>query len=163
MRIAIFPGSFDPITNGHLDIIHRAAALYDALVVAISVNPNKGGGSPMERRTDMVRQVVGGLDNVQVEHFSGLLVAYAAKRGAQVIVRGLRAANDFEYEFQMAQLNRGLESTVETLFMMTSPQYAYISSSSVREIAALGGDIGPLVPPVLRTQIERAYGPCRKA
>ncbi len=159
MRIAVFPGSFDPLTNGHLDIVHRASLLFDELVVAVLVNPNKRETFTPSARVEMIRRVTGDLPNVRVEQFSGLLVRYAVQVGAQVVVRGLRAANDFEYEFQMAQLNRGMDSTVETLFMMTSPQHAYISSSSVREIAALGGDITPLVPEALRSEI---YAACQQ-
>ena len=158
MRSAIFPGSFDPFTNGHLDIARRASRLFDQLTVAVLVHPGKPGCLPLAARADMIRRVTADLPNVSVERFSGLLVRYAMSRGAQVIVRGLRAANDFEYEFQMAQLNRCMESAVETLFIMTSPQYAYISSSGVREIAALGGDISPLVPDALRAEI---YAACR--
>ena len=156
MAIAIFPGSFDPVTNGHLDIIRRAAALFDELVVAVLDNPNKKGRFPPEARVDMLRRVTTAWPNVRAERFSGLLVKYAQRCGARVIVRGLRAANDFEYEFQMAQLNRGMSEAVETLFMMTAPQYAYVSSSGVREIAALGGDITPLVPGALLREIREA-------
>lgn len=159
MRMAIFPGSFDPFTNGHLDIARRASRLFDQLVIAVLINPNKRECLAPAARADMIRRVTTDLPNVRVEQFSGLLVRYAASCGAQAIVRGLRAANDFEYEFQMAQLNRGMDSAVETLFIMTAPQYAYVSSSSVREIAALGGDITPLVPEALRAEIYAACQP----
>jgi len=159
MRIAIFPGSFDPFTNGHLDIARRASRLFDRLVIAVLVHPGKPGCLPLSARADMIRRVTADLPNVGVEQFSGLLARFAVSRGAQVIVRGLRAANDFGYEFQMAQLNRCMDGAVETLFIMTAPQFAYISSSSVREIAALGGDISQLVPHVLQAEIYAACQP----
>ncbi len=146
MRSGIFPGSFDPITLGHLDIIRRAAPLFDELIVAVAVNPAKNATFSVDQRMDMIQAVTRDLPNVKVAHFTGLLMDYASRQNAQAVVRGLRAVSDFEYEFQMAQLNRQLNPHVETLFMMTAPQYAYISASMAREIAALGGDITALVP-----------------
>ncbi|MCL2544782.1 MAG: pantetheine-phosphate adenylyltransferase [Clostridia bacterium] len=161
MRVAVFPGSFDPITNGHLDIIRRASRLFDQLVVAVLVHPTKPGRLPLCARADMIRRAASDLPNVRVEQFSGLLAAYAVSRGAQAVIRGLRSAADFAYEAPMAWLNGSLEGGVETLFMLTSPQYAYISSSAVREIAALGGDISKLVPDALRAEIRAAYKPAK--
>jgi len=159
MRIAVFPGSFDPMTNGHLDIVRRASRLFDQLVVAVLVHPTKPGCLPLSTRVDMIRRVTGDLANVRVAQFSGLLAAYAASCGAQAVIRGLRSAADFAYEAPMAWLNRHLESEVETLFMPTSVQYAHISSSAVREIAALGGDISGLVPEALQAEIYAACKP----
>lgn len=158
MRRAIFPGSFDPITFGHIDIIQRAAPLFDELIVAVLVNPDKHAAFSTERREELIRQVLPPL-NVRVTHFDGLLMDYAAVCKAQAVVRGLRAVSDFEYEFQMAQLNRQLNPTVETLFMMTAPQFAYISSSMVRQIATLGGDISALVPAGIIPAVQAA---CRR-
>ncbi len=159
MRTAIFPGSFDPVTNGHLDVIRRAAPLFDALVVAVLVNADKRGSFPVQQREEMLRRVTADLPNVRVENFSGLLVAFAGRCGAQVILRGLRGVEDFGYEGQMAQLNRGMSPGVQTLFMLTAPEYAHISSSRVREIAVLGGDIAPLVPVALRAEISATLRP----
>ena len=159
MRIAIFPGSFDPVTNGHLDIIRRASRLFDRLLVAVLRHPTKPGLLPLETRAAMIRQVTEDLPNVAVEQFSGLLAAYAVSQGAQTIIRGLRSAADFAYDAPMAWLNSGLAQDVETLFMLASPQHAYITSSGVREIAALGGDISRLAPQALQHQIYVASKP----
>lgn len=161
MRIAVFPGSFDPMTNGHLDIVRRASRLYDRLLVAVLVHPEKPGRLPLTDRADMIRRVTADLPNVGVEQFSGLLATYAASRGAQTVIRGLRSAADFAYEAPMAWLNGTLEGGVETLFMLTAPQYAHISSSAVREIAALGGDISRLVPEALWAEVCAAYQPAK--
>lgn len=160
MKTAIYPGSFDPITRGHMDIIERAARLCDTLEVVVMHNVHKQGTFTVEERLDMIRTACAHVPNAHVSVFEGLLVDCARAFGADAVVRGLRAANDFEYEFQMAQLNRSLCEQVETLFMMTSPQYAYISSSAVREIASFGGDVSTLVPaPVLPLVLAR----CKKA
>ena len=142
---AIYPGTFDPITHGHSDLIQRAARLFDHVIVAIAANPTKKPFFPLEKRIALARAVLKDLDNVEVCGFDTLLVHYAAERNAQIIVRGLRAVSDFEYEFQLASMNRRLAPKVETLFLTPAEQYAYISSSLVREIAALGGDISAFV------------------
>ena len=151
---AIYPGSFDPITNGHLDIIERSARLFDRVVVAILENPEKLPLIPLQKRAELIKMSVEGLSNVSVETFGGLLVEYARSRRARVIVRGLRAISDFEYEFQMALMNRRLDQDVETVFMMPAEAWSYLSSRLVKEVAALGGDITGLVPP----HVARAVG-----
>lgn len=154
MNIALYPGSFDPITLGHLDIITRAAQLYDEVIVAVLRNVHKSGAFDEDERLAMIKEACKDLPNVRTDVFGGLLVQYAQKSGVRTVIRGLRAANDFEYEFQMAQLNRKLCAQVETLFMMTAPEYAYISSGSVREIAYFGGDVSAMVPACILPNIQ---------
>lgn len=146
MKIAIYPGSFDPVTNGHLDIIKRSAAIFDKLIVAASINSSKKPLFTVEERMDLIRRVTADIPNVEVATFTGLLADYAAERGASVIVKGLRAITDFEYEFQMALLNKSLNAETETLFMATSQNYSFLSSSIVKEIGTLGGNLEGLVP-----------------
>lgn len=147
-NIVVYPGSFDPITNGHVDLVRRALRIFDRLIVAIAMNPDKDSFLfTVEERLEMVREVFRGLGKrVRTDSFEGLLVNYAEKIGAQVIIRGLRAVSDFEYEFQMTTMNRGLKPKVETLFMMTGESYFYISSRLVKEVVSLGGDVSELVP-----------------
>ncbi|MDR3050801.1 MAG: pantetheine-phosphate adenylyltransferase [Oscillospiraceae bacterium] len=159
MRLAIFPGSFDPITNGHLDIIRRAAPLFDQLTVVVLVNPDKRAVFPLERRLAFIRETVANLSNVNTAHFEGLLADYARASGARVVVRGLRTEADFLYEFQMAQINRQFNPAMETLCLMTAPQHAFISSGMVRQIAALGGDIAALVPPAIAADVAALCRP----
>jgi pantetheine-phosphate adenylyltransferase len=152
---ALCPGTFDPVTNGHLDIVRRAAALFDRVVVAVIENPSKEPLFPTEERVAMLEEAVADLENVEVDSFSGLLVDYAGRKGIGIIVKGLRAVTDFDYELQMAQMNRQL-SGVETSFVPTSPNWSYLSSSLVKEIARYGGDVSGLVPDhVLRRLKER--------
>jgi pantetheine-phosphate adenylyltransferase len=143
---AIYPGSFDPVTNGHLDLIERASGLFDRLVVAILLNPEKDPLFSVEERVEMLRQVVGHLPNVEIDTFEGLLVDYARRQGARVLLRGIRAVSDYEYELQMALMNRNLEPEIETVFMLPSEAYSYLSSRLVKEVARLGGSIKGLVP-----------------
>lgn len=145
--IAVVPGSFDPITAGHIDIINRAAKLYDKVIVGVVVNPSKTPLFSLEERVKMVIEALNNKDKIEVDSFNGLLVDFVRMHGARVIIRGLRAVSDFEHEFQMAQLNRRLCPDVETVFVMASPEYAYLSSSVVKEIARYGGNIDGLVPP----------------
>ncbi len=145
MRRAVCPGSFDPVTNGHVDVIARAAALYDELVVAVLVNPGKAGLFSVDERMELLREAVADLPNVVVDSFSGLLVDYCRSHDLPVVVKGLRAVGDFEYELQMAQMNRELAG-VETLFVPTAPQVGHLSSSLVKQIAGFGGDVSRLVP-----------------
>ena len=153
-KTAVYPGSFDPITNGHLDIIKRAARIFDKLYVSILVNSSKTPAFDLEERIAMIKKVTEQYDNVVVDSFSGLLVNYLKEKDADVIVRGLRAVSDFEYDFQMALMNHKLEKSIETLFMMTSGKYSYLSSSIVKEIARHGGNLQDLVPDVLIEQIS---------
>lgn len=145
-RLAIYPGSFDPLTLGHLDLIERAAGLFDQVVVAVGVNSSKRPLLSPEQRARAIEESVVGLPNVEVDTFHGLLAAYSESRGASAIVRGLRATADFEYEFQMATVNRKLSPSIETVFLMTKWEHSYLSSSIVKEIAVLGGDYSSLVP-----------------
>jgi pantetheine-phosphate adenylyltransferase len=149
-RIAIYPGTFDPITLGHLDVIRRAAKIFDKLIVAVAETGKKKTWFAIEDRVRLVRAATRGLKNVAVERFSGLLMTYVRSRGSRVVVRGLRAFTDFEYEFQMALTNRKIAPDVETVFLMTSESHSYISSTMVREVAELGGDTSSLVPAVVQ-------------
>lgn len=157
MRVAICPGSFDPITNGHLDIIRRAAKLFDHVVVAVLQNSSKKCVFSVEERVDMIRDCITDLDNVSASSFDGLLVEYAKKTGATAIVKGLRAVSDFDYEFQMALFNKEINAEVETIFLTTSPEHMYLSSSVVREMAAHGGDMSRFVPACVKERIIAKY------
>lgn len=153
MRTAIYPGSFDPVTLGHWDIIQRAEKLVDHLVVAVLHNPAKAPAFGVEHRVAMLRELVGDRPGIEIVSFHGLLVDFARSRGAQFIVRGVRAFSDFEYEFQMALMNRKLAPELETVFLMPKENYSAVSSRLVREIGSMGGDLTELVPEVLRDQI----------
>ncbi|MGH4122315.1 MAG: pantetheine-phosphate adenylyltransferase [Clostridium sp.] len=155
MKKAICPGSFDPITNGHLDIIERAARVFDELIVGVLVNPEKKNLFSVDERVDQIKSLVKDLPNVRVKKFSGLLVDLMNKEQAGVIVKGLRAFSDFEYEFQMASMNNKLDPTKETMFMMTKAEYCYLSSSSVKQVAMFGGCIKGLVPDQIIPDIMR--------
>lgn len=146
-RIAIYPGSFDPITNGHLDVIERATRLFDQIIVAIAENESKEPLFTLKEREQMAAAAIHRWKNVSVDHFPGLLVDYAAKRKACAIVRGLRAVSDFEFEFQMALMNRNLNPDIETIFLMPKDEYSYLSSRIIKEIVRLGGNIDGFVPP----------------
>ncbi len=157
MRAAVYPGSFDPITNGHLDVIKRSAGLFDLLIVAVAKNYSKKPAFSVEERIDMIKKVTHDIPNVVVDHFEGLLVEYAASKNAGVIIKGLRAVSDFEYEFQMALMNKKLKPDIETLFIMTDHKYSYLSSSMVKEVASLGGSIEGLVPDEIIFDIINKY------
>lgn len=152
--IAIYPGSFDPITNGHLDLIERAARLFEKLTVAILRNESKPPLFSVEERIEMLREVISGYPNVEVDSFHGLLVDYAARRNATVIIRGIRAISDYEYELQMALMNRRLAPGIETVFLMASEAYSFISSRLVKEVFGLGGSISGLVPPPVELRLR---------
>jgi pantetheine-phosphate adenylyltransferase len=157
-RIAVYPGSFDPVTLGHLDIIQRAANHFDKLIVAVLNNTRKNPLFTVEERTSLLKQVTHALPNVEIDHFDDLLINYMRSRGASVIVRGLRAVSDFEYELQMASTNRKLDDDVDTFFMMTNPQYSFLSSSIVKEVARFHGDVGDLVPPEVERALRAKFG-----
>ena len=154
--IAVYPGTFDPITNGHVDIARRALELFDKLVIAVAINVRKTPLFTTEERAEMIRASLGAeAARVEVDSFSGLLVDYARRRQARVVIRGLRAIADFEYEFQFAHMNRHLAPDVETIFLMTSDESFYVSSSLVKEVAAMGGDIGKIVPPAVVEALKK--------
>lgn len=146
MKIAIYPGSFDPVTKGHLDIIERSAKMVDILIVAVLNNNSKSPLFSVEERVNMLKEVTKNVDNVRVDSFSGLLVDFAKETNATIIIRGLRAVTDFEYELQMSQTNRIMDNGIDTVFLTTSLEYAYLSSSIVKEVAVCGGDISKFVP-----------------
>ena len=146
MRRVIYPGSFDPITNGHLDVINRAATLFDEVVVAVAFNDQKQGLFSAEERLALIREVSSTMPNIRIAQFDGLLMDFAKKEQATAVVRGLRAVSDFEFEFQMALMNRKLEPQIETIFLMPAEKYTYLSSRIVKEIARLGGDVSAFVP-----------------
>jgi pantetheine-phosphate adenylyltransferase len=154
-RLAIFPGSFDPLTNGHVDIILRCAHLFERVVVAVLVNAEKQALFSSDERVGMIREVFREYPNVEADTFGGLLVEYARQRRASAIVRGLRAVSDFEYEFQMALMNRHLEPSLETVFMMPAEQYTYLSSRLIKEVFQLGGDVRGLVPAIVEQRMRR--------
>ncbi|EHO2804783.1 pantetheine-phosphate adenylyltransferase [Listeria monocytogenes] len=156
-KIAVIPGTFDPITNGHLDIIERAAKIFDVLYVSVLNNSSKKPLFTIEERMEMIRQVTAHLPNVQVESASGLTVDYAATRGATAIVRGLREVSDFEYEMQIASMNRTLNADIETFFVMTNTKYSFLSSSMVKEVAQYQGDISELVPEIVNEQVQAKF------
>ncbi len=154
MKTAIYPGSFDPVTNGHIDILERALSLFDKVIITVANNSTKNPLFTEEERVALLRESTKKFKNVEVDAFHGLLVDYVRKRGAVAIVRGLRAVTDFEYELQMALMNRKLNQRVETIFLMPNEKYTYLSSNFVREIARLGGDVDSFVPPCVRKALK---------
>ena len=154
-RLAVFPGSFDPLTNGHVDIILRSARLFERIVVAVLVNQDKKALFTPDERVGMIREVFREYSNVEADSFDGLLVEYARRRRASAIIRGIRAVSDYEYEFQMALMNRHLEPMLETVFMMPAEQYTYLSSRLTKEVFSLGGNVSGLVPPAVEVWMRR--------
>src|SRR5438046_7733402 len=159
MRRAIYPGSFDPVTNGHLDVVERARKLFDEVIVAVAHNDEKQPLFPLPERLDLLQQTVGKMENVRIAQFHGLLVDFAAAQETSAVIRGLRAVSDFEFEFQMALMNRKLESSVETIFLMPKEEYTYLSSRLVKEIARLGGDVSKFVPDLVAKALRKKFAP----
>ena len=159
MRRAIYPGSFDPVTNGHVDVVERARKLFDEVIVAVAHNDEKQPLFPLPERLDLLQQTVGKMENVRIAQFHGLLVNFAAAQEASAVIRGLRAVSDFEFEFQMALMNRKLESSVETIFLMPKEEYTYLSSRLVKEIARLGGDVSKFVPDLVAKALRKKFAP----
>src|SRR5437667_6147010 len=157
MRRAVYPGSFDPVTNGHLDVIERARKLFDEVIVAVAHNDEKQALFSLEERLELLKTSIGNIDNVRIAQFDGLLVEFAAAQRARAVVRGLRAVSDFEFEFQMALMNRKLNSDVETIFLMPKEEYTYLSSRLVKEIARLGGDVSSFVPACVVNALSRKF------
>ena len=157
-RIAVYPGTFDPITNGHLDLVERAAPLFERLVVGVAESPSKRPALPLELRVELAREVLGRFENVEVRGFDSLLAHFVSDVGAGVLLRGLRAVSDFEYEFQLASMNRHLIPDVETLFLTPAEQYGFISSSLVREVSRLGGDVSGFVPAAVARALRAERG-----
>jgi pantetheine-phosphate adenylyltransferase len=158
MRRAIYPGSFDPVTNGHLDVIERGRKLFDEIIVAVAYNEEKRALFSLEERLQLLDQSIGKIDNVRIAQFDGLLVDFAVAQQANAVIRGLRAVSDFEFEFQMALMNRKLEAAVETIFLMPKEEYTYLSSRIIKEIARLGGDVSSFVPPAVVEALRRKFG-----
>lgn len=157
MTIAIYPGSFDPITNGHIDILKSGAEIFDKVIIAVSYNVNKKGFLPVDVRTNLISEAVKDIPNIEVDSFEGLTVEYAKKRGASVLLRGLRTSFDFEYEMQLSQTNQALYDKIKTVFLITKPEYNFISSSCVREILVNKGDIKSFVPEVVYRYLMQNY------
>jgi len=157
-KIAVYPGSFDPITYGHLDIINRGLRIFDSVIVAVARNSSKNSLFTIEERVELISNVLNGNHRAKVDTFGGLLIDYLLSQQATVIIRGLRAVSDFEYEFQIAQMNRSISQDIETLFMMTSVPYSYLSSSIVKEVSSLNGPVDGLVPPLVKEALNRKYG-----
>ena len=154
-RNAVYPGTFDPITNGHTDLVRRAASIFNRMVVAIAANPNKAPMFPLEKRVELARAVLADLPNVEVMGYSGLTVEFARRNDLAVVVRGLRAVSDFEFEFQLANMSRHLSREIETVFMTPQEQFTFISSTLVREIAVLGGDVREVVHPIVAAELRK--------
>ncbi len=157
MKTAIYPGSFDPITKGHLDVLKRACAIFDKVVLVVSVNVNKKSFLPLEDRLKLIKESCNDIENVEIDSYDGLTIEYAKKRNANVLIRGLRAVSDFEYEMQLSQANSALSSDIHTVFLITKPKYNFISSGTVREIALMKGDVSKFVPEPVAKYLENKY------
>jgi pantetheine-phosphate adenylyltransferase len=156
-HVAVYPGTFDPVTNGHIDLVERSLSIFDEIIVAIAANPKKQPLFSLEERIDMFRNVTGKFDRVTIEGFDGLLVDYVKQKKAVGIIRGLRAVSDFEYEMQMALMNRRLDDTIETVFLMPNEEYSFITSTIVKEAASYGGDVSSLVPEIVVEKLKRKF------
>lgn len=157
-RIAIYPGSFDPVTNGHIDIARRGLKLFDRIIVAILLNPGKQSLFSVDERLDMLKEAMSGIDHIEFDTFDGLLVDYAHMRSASAVLRGMRAVSDFEYEFQLALMNRKLNRDIETIFLMTGLRWIFTSSSIIKEAARFGGDVADMVPPGVNRRLKAKFG-----
>ncbi len=157
MKIAIYPGSFDPITKGHLDVLKTGSEIFDKVIIAVSQNSEKKSFLTAEERVNLIKLSIGGLENVEVDSFEGLTVEYAKLKGAKVILRGLRAVSDFEYEMQLSQTNSALSENIKTVFLITKPKYNFISSSTVKDIASFGGDISKFVPESVDDYLKKQF------
>jgi pantetheine-phosphate adenylyltransferase len=157
MKSAVYPGTFDPITNGHIDIIRRTLRVFDRVVIAVAPNPKKTPLFDLKERIFMIEEATRGMKNIEIEPFEGLLVDYVKERGADAIIRGLRAVSDFEYELQMALMNRKLSDTIETVFLMPSEEYSYLTSSIVKEVASYGGNVKDLVPSIVARRLSELF------
>ncbi len=158
MKTAIYPGTFDPITNGHIDIMKRASTLFDKVIVAVATNPSKKPLFSVEERVDIIKHVIKGIENIEIDSFNDLLVNYALKKKAIAIIRGLRAISDFEYEFQMALFNRKLSEKLITVFLMPNEKYTYLNSKIVREVASFHGDVSCFVPAYVHEKLKEKFG-----
>ncbi|MEK6657925.1 MAG: pantetheine-phosphate adenylyltransferase [Nitrospirota bacterium] len=156
-NIAVYPGTFDPITNGHIDLVERSLGIFDEVIIALAPNPKKMPLFTIEERIEMIKAATKGLENVKTDVFNGLLVNYAKKKKAKAIIRGLRAVSDFEYEFQMALMNRRLDSRIETVFLMPSEEYSYLTSTIIKEIAAFKGSVNGLVPKIVENKLKEKF------
>ena len=161
-KVAIYPGSFDPFTNGHLDIVERGLKIFDSIIIAILHNPGKQALFSVDERIEMLKQSTKKLSNVKIESFSGLLVDFAAQKNAQAILRGMRAVSDFEYEFQLALMNRRLNREVQTVFLMTGLRWIFTSSSIIKEAARFGGNINGMVTPIVKKKLKEKFKPIKK-
>ncbi len=157
-HIAVYPGTFDPVTNGHIDLVERSLRIFGEVIVAVAENPKKAPLFPLEERIAMLKAVTANYKNVKIEGFDGLLVDYVRKKGAVAIIRGLRAVSDFEYEMQMALMNRRLDSNIETVFLMPNVEYSFITSTIVKEAASYGGDVSSLAPRIVVEKLKKKFG-----
>lgn len=162
-KTAIYPGSFDPLTNGHVDIIKRGLKLFDKIIVAILVNPSKQPLFSVEERVELIRDSMKGIPNIEIDSFGGLLIDYARKKKVSAILRGMRAVSDFENEFQMAMMNRKLNRDIQTIFLMTGLRWLFISSSTIKEVASFGGDVANMVPPCVNEKLIMKYTHIKKS